>query len=140
MAHSSKRKGNRYERELVADAEEVGLSGERAFASNGRAFGESEEVDNMIEDVRVQAKRRKSIANYLEPPEGCDVVAVRQDRDDTKYIVPKEFFLGLLLVRKMFIEEMGKFTDPGSEAIRRAVEDGPCAVHEAMREIHAEAE
>jgi hypothetical protein len=104
MPHSSKRKGNRYEREVVGDAEAAGLEAERAYASDGRSLGEAEECDvlirrrdaNVLDAVRVQAKRRKSIAQYLQPPEGADVVVTREDRGDSLAVVPLTLFLDLL--------------------------------------------
>jgi Holliday junction resolvase len=104
MPHSSKRKGNRYEREVVADAEAAGLDAERAYASDGRSLGEAEECDvlirrrdaNVLDAVRVQAKRRKTIAQYLQPPEGADVVVTREDRGDSLAVVPLRLFLNLL--------------------------------------------
>jgi Holliday junction resolvase len=108
MPHSSKRKGNRYERELVEDAEAHGLEAERAYASDGRSIGERKECDvlirgraDMVTDaVRVQAKRRKSIAQYLTPPEGADVNVVREDRGDSLVIAPLDFFLDLLKAQR----------------------------------------
>jgi Holliday junction resolvase len=104
MAHPSKRKGNRYEREIVADAEAKGLEAERAWASDGRSLGEAEACDVLIrrrdaevmDAVRVQAKRRASVANYLEPPEGADVTVVREDRGDSLAVVPLPMLLDLL--------------------------------------------
>lgn len=104
MPHSSKRKGKRYEREIVHDAEAKGLEAERAYASDGRSLGEAEECDvlirgraNMVTDaVRVQAKRRKSIAQYLSPPEGADVTAIREDRGESLVVVPLSDYLDLL--------------------------------------------
>jgi Holliday junction resolvase len=104
MPHSSKRKGNRYEREVVADAEAAGLDAERAYASDGRSLGEAEACDvlirrrdaDVLDTVRVQAKRRKTIAQYLQPPEGADVVVTREDRGDSLAVVPLTLFLDLL--------------------------------------------
>lgn len=87
MSHPSKTKGNSFERELVNKAKEKGLSAERAYASNGRALGESEEVDCVIEGCRIQAKRRKTLPAYLQIPEGCDAVAFRQDRGPTLVLI-----------------------------------------------------
>lgn len=104
MPHSSKRKGNRYEREIVRDAEAYGLEAERAWASDGRSLGEAEGCDvlvrpadaNVMDAVRVQAKRRSSVANYLEPPDGADVTVVREDRGDSLAVVPLPMLLRLL--------------------------------------------
>ena len=48
MTHPSKVKGNNYERELVKEAQAKGLEAERAYASNGKALGECEEVDLIV--------------------------------------------------------------------------------------------
>jgi hypothetical protein len=76
---ASKRKGNGYERELVQQAKESGLEAKRAWGSDGRSMGMHEEVDCLINDQKVQAKRRKSIAKFLKPTEHVDVVVFRED-------------------------------------------------------------
>ena len=104
MAHSSKRKGNRFEREIVHQAEAVGLEAERAYASNGESLGEVEECDVLVQGrgdkvldaLRIQAKRRKSHAQYLHPPDGTDAVVLREDREDALAIVPLEMLLDML--------------------------------------------
>lgn len=104
MAHPSKRKGNRFEREIVQEAEAKGLEAERAYASNGESLGEVEECDvlirgredNVCEAFRVQAKRRKTHAQYLHPPEDTDAVALREDRAEALVVVPLETILDLL--------------------------------------------
>lgn len=103
MPHSSKRKGNRFEREVVADAEAHGLEAERAFASDGRSLGCSEATDvlirhpeaNVSDCTRVQCKRRKKIASYL-TTEDADVTVIREDRGESLAVVPLTDFLDLL--------------------------------------------
>jgi hypothetical protein len=96
MTHPSKAKGNNFERELVKQAVESGLTAERAYASNGRALGEAETVDVLIAQKRIQAKRRKKLADFLQLPEGCDAVVIRQDRGDSMVLLPWFDFLDLL--------------------------------------------
>jgi len=101
MAHPSSRKGKRFEREVVNDAEAAGLRAERAYASNGRALGESDTVDVTVEAPggqtwRAQCKRRKSVASYLAPPDGADVTVIREDRAESLVVVPLDRFLSLL--------------------------------------------
>lgn len=101
MSKSQVRKGKRYEREVVSEAEEAGLQAERAYASNGRALGESDAVDVTVEAPggqrwRAQCKRRKSVASYLSPPEGADVTVIREDRADSLVVLPLDRFLSLL--------------------------------------------
>lgn len=95
MSSPSKQKGNRFENELVALAKEQGLSGQRAWGSNGRSMGKHEEVDCMIEEFTVQAKRRKSIAKFLKC-EHTDVVAFREDRGETLILLPFDKWLDMI--------------------------------------------
>jgi len=103
MPHSSKRKGNRFEREVVETAEAYGLEAERAYASNGQSLGEVEECDVLVrrddakvmEALRIQAKRRKTVAQYL-TCDGADVVVTREDRGENLVVLPLDRFLSLL--------------------------------------------
>lgn len=100
MPSPSKAKGNSYERELVHKAKIYGLDAIRAYASNGKSLGEAESVDLKIDDVRVQAKRRKAIASFLRIPEGCSAVIFREDRGNSMVLIDLEFFLQLLHERE----------------------------------------
>ena len=94
MTHPSKQKGNRFERLIVDKAKSYGVGAERAWGSNGRALGMHEEVDVLLEgDLRIQAKCRKKIAEWLKPSEVVDAVVVKEDRGET-YIILRydEFF------------------------------------------------
>lgn len=93
---SSKRKGSGYERELVNEAKERGITAERAYASNGRALGCSEEVDLIVNGCRVQAKRRKKIAKDFRVPDGADVVAFREDKGETFVLMRWNDFLDIV--------------------------------------------
>lgn len=106
MTSPSKAKGNAYEREIVKAAQAVGLEAKRAWGSNGTALGHTAEVDLVIGDQRIQAKRRarlpKSIhladdtlcriveeselPTFLRIPEGCDAVVCREDRGESLVI------------------------------------------------------
>ena len=92
MTHPSKVKGNNYERELVKEAKAKGLIAERAYASNGKALGECEEVDLIVEGCRIQAKRRKHLPQYLALNDGVDAVVFRQDNDDSLVLIRWEDF------------------------------------------------
>ena len=96
MTHPSKRKGNGYERELVNQARESGLVAERAYASNGRSLGHSEEVDLLVDGKRIQAKRRKTLPAYLRPTDGVDAVAFREDGGETLVLVSWWEYLDLI--------------------------------------------
>lgn len=103
MSHPSKRKGNSFEREVVNTAKEYGLDSQRAYASNGLALGEHEECDLKIEDYRVQAKRRKSIAKYITPnTEVVDVQVVREDYGEALVVMPLHMFLNFVKLEKEY--------------------------------------
>jgi len=93
--NASKRKGNSFERELVKLAQEWGFSSKRAWGYNGRSLGMHDEVDLLIEEYKVQAKRRKTLPKYLKC-EHTDIVAFREDRGTTYALMPMEKFLTLL--------------------------------------------
>ena len=103
MAHRNAERAKEHEREVVRAAEAAGLEAERAWNSDGRSLGETEETDvlirgrdDMVTDAtRVQCKRRKSIAQYLTCEES-DIVVVREDYQDNLAVVPLGFFLDLL--------------------------------------------
>jgi Holliday junction resolvase len=87
MTSPSKRKGVNYERELVNEARARGLDAERAYASDGRALGESSQVDLVVQGMRLQAKRRKKLASYLHVPYGADGVVFREDHGATYVLI-----------------------------------------------------
>jgi hypothetical protein len=96
MVHPSKNKGNGYERELVNAAKDAGLESKRAYASDGRSLGMHETVDLLIDDKKIQAKRRKSIAAFMKPTEHVDAVAIRQDRGDTLIVITLQEYFELI--------------------------------------------
>jgi hypothetical protein len=84
---------------LVNQAEAAGVPAQRAFMSNGKALGEAEGVDLVLGlqgEWRVQAKRRKSVAKYLTPPEGADLTVIREDYGDALAVLPFDVLLDLL--------------------------------------------
>ena len=93
MTHPSKVKGNTYEREVVRLFESYDVECKRAWGSNGQALGLHEEVDCLAEgDLRIQAKRRKKIAEWLKPSVFVDAVVVREDRVKSYIIIRLEEF------------------------------------------------
>ncbi|QDP51803.1 MAG: hypothetical protein GOVbin212_22 [Prokaryotic dsDNA virus sp.] len=93
MAHPSKVKGNKFERDVVNKAKELGLDSKRAYASNGESLGMHAEVDLIIESYKIQAKIRKSIASYLLPNENVDAQVIRQDRGEAYIVLRLEDWL-----------------------------------------------
>ena len=96
MASKSKAKGNTYERELVQQATQMGIQAIRAWGSNGRSLGLSEEVDCLIAGYKVQAKRRAKIADYMVPSPQVDVQIIRGDRGSSLAVIPYELFLSFV--------------------------------------------
>ena len=96
MAHPSKVKGNKFERDVVNKAKEFGLDSKRAYASNGESLGMHAEVDLIIEDYKIQAKIRKSIASYLLPNENVDAQVIREDRGEAYIVLRLEDWLELI--------------------------------------------
>ena len=93
MAHPSKVKGNKFERDVVNKAKEFGLESKRAYASNGESLGIHAEVDLIIEDYKIQAKIRKSIASYLVTNENVDAQVIREDRGEAYIVLRLEDWL-----------------------------------------------
>lgn len=96
MVHPNKRRGNDLEREIVSLAQDRGLPAKRAWGSNGQALGEHETVDLLLAGLKIQAKRRKSIASFLQVPEACDAVVFRQDRKPAMVLMSLERLFELL--------------------------------------------
>lgn len=101
MPSKSKKKGYEYEASLVKLLNAKGLSAERAWGSNGRALGESDDVDIVFTDRdgfrwKVQAKRRAKLAEYVKPPAGANIVIMREDRGENLVVLPMDIFLDML--------------------------------------------
>ena len=93
MAHPSKLKGNRFEKEIVEKAKDTGLKAKRAWGSNGMALGEPPEVDCIIDGSKIQAKVRKKLPAYLIPSKEVDSVVFKQDRGEILMLVRYEDWL-----------------------------------------------
>ena len=87
----SKQKGNRLERAVVNALKEHEVKATRSWGSDGRSLGLSPEVDIIIEyllnkelsrTMKVQCKVRKNIAQYLLPPDDCDITLLKEDRGE----------------------------------------------------------
>lgn len=101
MPNKSKRKGVLFESSLVKELKARGLEAERAYASNGKALGESEDVDLVFTDRggfrwTVQAKRRAKLPSYIKPPPGAKVTMLREDRGETLVVIPLDIFIEMV--------------------------------------------
>lgn len=97
MASPSKQKGSRLERKIVELFQEAGIPCQRAWGSNGLSLGEAETVDNIAEfpnaKLRIQAKARKKIAEFMRVPEGCDATILKADRQEPVIVMNVGDFL-----------------------------------------------
>jgi Holliday junction resolvase len=103
MTHKNKIRGNNLERECVNVAKDAGLSAKRAYASDGRALGKSEQVDCLVEGYTIQAKRKKKIAQWLYPDhhnDDVDVVVTRMDRKEALAVIPYKEWIRLIKIEK----------------------------------------
>jgi len=102
MAHSSKQKGNRFEREIVNLTKEAGLDAERAYGSNGKALGFTEDVDVVIRtswtDLKAQMKIRATIADYIKPAVTVDLQVIRENRGEPLAVIRYKDLLELLVM------------------------------------------
>ena len=97
MAHPSKQKGNRFERLIVNIAHDEGIKAKRAYGSNGMALGCHEEVDVLLDNkIKVQAKVRKKIANWMIPSEHVDIQVIKEDRGIPYAVIPFDDYLKLI--------------------------------------------
>ena len=96
MSHPSKQKGNRFEREIVDKAKDIGLDSKRAWGSNGMALGEHPEVDCLKNGYKIQAKVRNKIAKFLKPTEHVDAVVYKEDRGETLIMLRLNDFLEII--------------------------------------------
>jgi hypothetical protein len=92
----SKRKGTGFEREVVTLARAFGIPSQRAWGSNGESLGMSKDVDLVVGEWRVQAKRRKKLPQFLRIPEGCDMVITRMDNGESLVLIHYRRFLELV--------------------------------------------
>ena len=94
MGKRERRKGLRYERELVQQLSTAGINARRMWGSDGRSAGLGREVDLVVEGLTAQARRRARIPAWLKCD--TDVVFTREDRGETYVIMPLEVFVKLL--------------------------------------------
>jgi len=100
MSSKSKAKGNRFEKECCALAEDSGFKSKRAWGSDGRSIGKSAEVDIVIDyksvSLDIQCKVRNKIAQYIIPPDDCNFTLLKQDRGEVYACIRYEDLLNLI--------------------------------------------
>ena len=105
MPSKSKAKGNRFER-LVVDmtkdffTDKQGnecINVKRAWGSNGAAMGQHEEVDILIgDDIKIQAKCRRAMGQWMIPNENVDAQVIKADREDPLIVMKYDDWLEML--------------------------------------------
>jgi len=101
MASKSKRKGTRFENEIVKILNEHDIKAVRAWGSNGKSLGFEEDVDILVKkfggvtDFKIQAKRRAALPAYLKLG-SCDAVVIREDREVPMVLMPLMDLVGIL--------------------------------------------
>ena len=81
MPNKSKAKGNRFEVEIVKAVELHEIKAIRSWGSNGASIGHHHEVDILIDDdIKVQAKVRKSLPKWIKPSEHIDIQVIKENR------------------------------------------------------------
>jgi Holliday junction resolvase len=109
LGQKNKARGTTFERELVSQLTAAGFPAKRAYCSNGESLGEVAQVDILIlsPSCRIQAKRRKSLPQYLDIDEGVDIVVFREDHKKAKVLLYWEDYL--ILLQKTQKEKNGDF-------------------------------
>jgi Holliday junction resolvase len=100
MTSPERVKGFKFERDVVKQANAMGLKSVRAWGSNGASLGYAHDVDLTIESYKVQAKIRKKMPEYLTTPESCDILILREDNKKAKVIMDYQEWLELLVKLK----------------------------------------
>ena len=100
MANKSKQKGNRFERfivDMTKDFFEQKVKVKRAWGSNGAAMGQHEEVDILIgDDIKLQAKVRKAMGQWMIPNENVDAQVIKADREEPLIVMKYDDWLEML--------------------------------------------
>lgn len=109
MSHRNTERSYEQETEIVEFWDGAGYEAERAYASDGESLTDShgnsltEDVDVIVyhglptgEDLFIQAKRRKSLGNYLIPDGIRDGVRLETSGNPNLYVFPQHVFLALV--------------------------------------------
>ena len=100
MPSKSKAKGNRFERlivDMTKDFFNDKIKIKRAWGSNGAAMGQHEEVDVLIgDDIKIQAKCRRVMGQWMIPNENVDAQVIKADREDPLIVMKYDDWLEML--------------------------------------------
>lgn len=98
MPSKGKVKGSAYERELVKQFQSYFHEAKRSWGSNGQSLGLHEEVDLLVKnndglELKIQAKRRKKLPNFLGLTEHVDAAIFREDNDESYIMLRLKDFI-----------------------------------------------
>jgi hypothetical protein len=100
MSNPQRQKGNRLENKIVQMAQEAGIKAVRAWGSNGKSLGLTDDVDVLMGPYKIQAKARKAIADFIKPPPGADITVVQEIRkghtEEPLAVLPLKLLLEIL--------------------------------------------
>ena len=116
MAHPSKNKGNKFERDSVKKAELFEIPAKRAWGSDGRSLGLDPEVDIVIgnkqykDEMHIQCKIRKRLPGYIFPKnDAIDSHLIREDRGETYIVMRYEDYLADMRRLRYIIKDLEKY-------------------------------
>jgi len=97
LAAKNKARGNRLENKVVKMMQAVGAKAVRAWGSDGRSLGLSQDVDVLMNDtVRFQCKMKKKFPKWIGVSETVDYNIIQTDHKPPQIIIPLEEWLELI--------------------------------------------
>ena len=124
MSHPSKIKGNKFERDVVKQAELFEIDGKRAWASDGRSLGLDAEVDVVIgnkkynDEMHVQCKIRKRLPEYIFPKnDAIDSHVIRENRGEAYIVLRYEDYLAEMRRYRQLKDELELYKPTKPEQI-----------------------
>jgi hypothetical protein len=95
-AVNNKARGYRLEKLIVDMAKRMGINACRAWGSNGRALGYTDDIDGELGGFLFQAKMKKDLPKWLRIPVLARAVIFRTDFDTPKCLIELSWYLELL--------------------------------------------
>ena len=124
MSHPSKIKGNKFERDVVKQAELFEINGKRAWASDGRSLGLDAEVDVVIgnkkynDEMHVQCKIRKRLPEYIFPKnDAIDSHVIRENRGEAYIVLRYDDYLAEMRRYRQLKDELELYKPTKPEQI-----------------------
>ena len=124
MSHPSKIKGNKFERDVVKQAELFEIDGKRAWASDGRSLGLDAEVDVVIgnkkynDEMHVQCKIRKRLPEYIFPKnDAIDSHVIRENRGEAYIVLRYDDYLAEMRRYRQLKDELELYKPTKPEQI-----------------------